>query len=248
MARLPRLDCPGWPHLVVQRVIAGGNLLAHPDDGADFRLALLEASREFGVAVHAYAVLGDHFHLLLTPPAAGDLGRFMQAVGRRFVARHNHRHARQGSLWAGRFRAAVIEPARYLLDAMAFIESHAWRAGWVADPLQESPQVLTSLGQHLNRRTDPVVTDHPLFWSLGNTPFDREAAWRDRLNQGVSATVVGALAQASAKGWALGSPEFLVELERRGAPAGSGASVPRRLTPSRRGRPRKLPAPTQGSE
>ncbi len=236
MARLPRLDCPSHPHLIVQRVVAGAHLLATPDDVADFRAALLDASRECQVAVHAYVVLPDHFHVLATPTGPGDLGRFMQALGRRFVARHNHRHGRSGSLWAGRFRATVLEPARYLLDAMAFIEGHAWRLGLVADPLAEGPQVLSSLGQHLNRRTDPVVTDHAAFWALGNTPFEREAVWRDRLQQGVPAAVVQSLVQASSKGWALGSQAFLAELERRSAQVGSG---PRRLMPARRGRPRK---------
>jgi putative transposase len=221
--------------------VAGAHLLATADDATDFRAALLDASRECRVAVHAYVVLPDHFHVLATPGEAGDLGRFMQAVGRRFVARHNHRHGRSGSLWAGRFRATVLESARYLLDAMAFIEGHAWRLGLVPGPLVESPHVLSSLGQHLNRRTDPVVTDHAAFWALGNTPFDREAVWGDRLQQGVPASVVQALVQASSKGWALGGPEFLAELERRHAPSGG---APRRLQPARRGRPRKAVAPS----
>lgn len=236
MARLPRLDCPSQPHLIVQRVVVGAHLLATPDDAADFRTALLDASRECRVAVHAYVVLPDHFHVLATPNGPGDLGRFMQALGRRFVARHNHRHGRSGSLWAGRFRATVLEPARYLLDAMAFIEGHAWRLGLVPDPLAEGPQVLSSLGQHLNRRTDPVVTDHAAFWALGNTPFEREAIWRDRLQQGVPVAVVQALVRASSKGWALGSEAFLADLERRSAQVGQ---TPRRLAPARRGRPRK---------
>ncbi len=240
MARLPRLDCPGHPHLTVQRAVLGADLLACPEDAADFRAALLDASRECGVAVHAYVVLADHFHVLATPTAPGDLGRFMQALGRRFVARHNHRHGRSGSLWAGRFRATVLESARYLLDAMAFIEGHAWRLGLVPDPLAEGPQVLSSLGQHLNRRTDPIVTDHAGFWALGNTPFDREAVWRERLLQGVPAQVVQALVHASTKGWALGSEAFLADLARRSAQA---TPSPRRLQPARRGRPRKTAPP-----
>ncbi len=236
MARLPRLDIAGLPHLLVQRVMADTALTRDAQDRTALWAALLDASRAHRVAVHAYVLLDDHFHLLVTPSHPGDLGRFVQAVGRRYVAGYNKRHARQGSLWAGRFRASVIDPARYLLQAMAFIEGHAARAGLVPDPTHDVPEILSSLAHHLGRRTDALVTDHALFWSLGNTPFDREAAWRAQLTEGLSAQQVVTLSKASSAGWALGDEAFQAGLRKAMVPQGG---VVRRLTPARRGRPPK---------
>jgi putative transposase len=243
MARLPRLECPSFPHLVIQRVVTGVDLTAHATDRGALTLALVEAARAHDVAVHAYVVLPDHFHLLATPAVAGGLGRFMQAVGRRFVAGFNRRHGREGALWAGRFRATVIDPARYLLDAMVFIETHPWRSG-----LSEAPQSVldgcpSSLAQHLQRHTDALVQDHALFWALGNTPFDREAAWRTRLDQGLGAPAVAALSDAAHKGWVLGDERFIQSLVAWRAGQGGAVTEPacadRRLAPSKRGRPRR---------
>jgi putative transposase len=242
MARLPRLECPSFPHLVVQRVVSGVPLTVDEGDQQWLWQCLLDAARAHEVAVHAYALMHDHFYLLATPASAGALGAFMQSVGRRYVATYNRRHARQGSLWAGRFRATVIDPARYLLDAMVFIESHLWQQEQQAPNPGAAMTVPSSLGQHLNRRTDPLVSDHAAFWALGNTPFDREAAWRKRLEQGLTAEAATALAQAADKGWVRGDEAF-VRLLQQGS-AGRGPTTPRRLVPARRGRPRKNLAPT----
>lgn len=244
MARLPRLECPSFPHLVVQQALGGADLIAHPEDRQALWQAMLDAARAHEVAVHAYVVLPDHFHLLATPAEQGGLGRFMQAVGRRFVATYNRRHGRSGALWAGRFRATVLDPARYLLDAMVFIETHPWRLG-----LSEAPQVVieacpSSLAQHLNRRTDALVQDHALFWALGNTPFDREAAWRARLEQGLGGAVVSALTDSARKGWVLGDQRFIQSLSDwragQGATPEATALPDRRLVPARRGRPKQV--------
>jgi putative transposase len=243
MARLPRLECPSFPHLVVQRVVAGVDLTAQAPDRDALMLAMLEAARLHDVAIHAYAVLPDHFHLLVTPAEAGGLGRFMQAVGRRFVAGFNRRHGRTGALWAGRFRATVIDPAHYLLDAMVFIETHPWRLGLSEAPQSVSDSCPSSLAQHLQRRTDALVQDHALFWALGNTPFDREAAWRRRLEQGLGALAVSALGDAAHKGWVLGDERFIQSLASwrlgQGAAQAEQAPAERRLVPAKRGRPRQ---------
>jgi putative transposase len=243
MARLPRLECPSFPHLVVQRVVAGVDLTAHAADRDALMLAMLEAARAHEVSIHAYVVLPDHFHLLVTPASAGGLGAFMQAVGRRFVAGFNRRHGRIGALWAGRFRATVIDPARYLLDAMVFIETHPWRLGLCEAPQSVLDGCPSSLAQHLQRRTDALVQDHALFWALGNTPFDREAAWRTRLEQGLGASAVSALGDAAHKGWVLGDERFVQSLAAWRAGQGMSQADPsaaeRRLVPAKRGRPRQ---------
>ncbi len=234
MARLARLGVGGWPHLVVQGVQHGQALWRDAQDALALHTALVDASRQCGVAVHAYR-LGDAgepvLALVLTPCSDEALSLFMQAVGRRYVAAYNRRHGRRGSLWAGRYRSTVLDAARYLLDAMLWVEQPAWL---VAGGQRPGDQVvrLCSLGHHLGQGSDPLVSDSPLFWATGNTPFDRELAWRRRLEQGLGGTQAQALAEAVHKGWALVSQEEAPGLEK---------VTGRRLQPRPRGRPRKLP-------
>ena len=233
MARLPRLEFPLLPHLVVQAALPGQVVAPGAQDQQALHAALLESSREHGVTVHAYAVLPDRFLLLATPMRPGGLSLFMQAVGRRYVAGFNRRHGRQGGLWAGRYRATVLEPARYLLEAMAFIELAAWRMGLVDSPVSVGAALTCSLAHHLGHRADPLVQDHAVFWTLGNTPFEREAAWKRRLEEGQGAQMVSSLAQAAHAGWALGDEAFLARLQSQSE---------RRIAPKPRGRPRKAAA------
>lgn len=236
MARLTRLEMPLLPHLVTQAVRSGERLVRDRDDEQALLGAMLESARHLGIAVHAYVVLQGEICLLATPPASGGLSLFMQAVGRRYVAAYNRRHDREGGLWAGRYRCAVLDPAHYLLDAMVFIESHAWHLDRHAAAAEAGLGACASLGHHLGRHTDPLVHDHAAFWALGNTPFEREAAWRRRLDEGVSQATAHRLKDAVRGGWALGSDDFMAALAHRGA---------RRASPKPRGRPRKTGGPVE---
>lgn len=228
MARMPRLSGADWPHIVVQHVHDGQALVR---DEADVNLllrTLKEAAREESVAIHAYAISVGHLYLLATPTSDDGLSRLMQSLGRRYVAAYNRRHDRRGGLWSGRYRCTVIEAARYLLDCMVFIEQQALRAGLVQQVAEDR---WSSVGHHLGLKVDPLIHDHQVFWALGNTPFDREAAWRRRLEQGLSHQQVSDLSNAAHKGWALGGDEFLGKVQ---------ALLGRRVQPKPRGRPRKL--------
>ncbi|MDO9237801.1 MAG: transposase [Aquabacterium sp.] len=230
MARLPRLGLSGWPHLLVQRV-HDGQLLARDDHDRQAIIdALKEGARQHGVAVHAYNLAPDHLHLLATPTTDDGLSLLLQSLGRRYVASYNRRHGRQGALWAGRYRTTVLDPARYLLDAMVFIEQHAARAGAINLAQDDN---WSSAQHHLGVKADPLVSDHALFWALGNTPFEREAMWRRRLESGLSVDEIDRLSQAMHKGWALMA---------EGDAASLALSAGRRLSPLLRGRPRKAPA------
>ncbi|MBC7700685.1 transposase [Aquabacterium sp.] len=228
MARMPRLSGAGWPHMVVQHVHEGQALVRDETDVALLLRTLTEAAREESVAIHAHVIAIDHLHLLATPSTDEGLSRLMQSVGRRYVAAYNRRHDRRGGLWSGRYRCTVIEAARYLLDCMVFIEQHALRTGAVQQLAEDH---WSSVGHHLGLRVDPLIQDHPLYWALGNTPFDREAAWRKRLEQGLSHRQVSDLANATHKGWALGGDDFLQKVQ---------VALGRPVQPKPRGRPRRL--------
>jgi len=226
MARLPRLTIPGYPHHIIQR---GNNRQAIFGDRPDYELLLAlidEHARKQQVAVHAYVLMSNHFHLLATPQSAEGIPQMMQGVGRRYVRNYNLRHARSGTLWEGRYRSTLIQAERYLLACMVYIDLNPVRAGMVADAA-EYPW--SSHQHYVGRRNDKVVTPHPLYWALGNTPFAREQAYADLVRAGVSASQQHALTDSALRGWALGEPDYVADLQRRTA---------RRVAPSQAGRPR----------
>lgn len=215
MARLPRLALPGFAHYVIQRGHNGQPVFADARDRDSYCAALAAAAATEAVHVHARALLDCEVQLLLTPDDAGALSRFVQAVNRRFVAAFNRRHGRSGALWDGRFRAAVVEPGALRLQALVLIDGAA------------APEHTTA-GHRLGGPRDGVATDPPEYWALGNTPFEREAAYRALLAEGVPVPVADMLRRAALGGWAAGMRVADSAAEEGGRP----------LAPRPRGRPR----------
>jgi putative transposase len=226
MARLPRLTVPGYPHHIIQR---GNNRQAIFAGNADyeFLLGLLEEyAKKHQVAVHGYVLMSNHLHLVATPETDDGIPQLMQAVGRRYVRYFNSRQARTGTLWEGRYRSTLIEAERYLLACMAYVDLNPVRAGIAADP---ADYFWSSHSHYIGRRTDRLVTPHPLLWELGNTPFAREQAYADMVRAGISSEQQRALTDATLRGWALGEPDYVADLQRR---------TERRVAKGQAGRPR----------
>lgn len=224
MARLPRLTLPGFPHHVIQR--GNDRRAIFVDDGDRERyLALLrEIASAARLAVHAYVLMPNHVHLVVTPQAAGDVGRAVQALGRRYVRWFNDRHARSGSLFEGRYRSTVVEAERYLLACMRYVELNPVRAGLAATP---SAFAWSSHRHHIGSRVDPLITDHAVYWALGNTPFDRQAAYRHLFEQGPTEAELAAIRRSTHGGWLLGAVD-----------AAARSRLPRRTEVRKPGRPR----------
>lgn len=230
MARLPRLTVAGLPHLLEQCGHNGQPVFLDTDDRAAYRVALAEAAVACGVTVHAYCLDAGRVLILATPRDSDGLSRTMQRLGRRYTAEFNRRHGRSGTLWAGRFRATVIEAERHLVEAMCHVESDAAMAGDADAPARDRR---SSAAHHLGLAVDPLVSDHACFWALGNTPFDRHAAYRLLVLQPLPVAQRRRFDGAVRKGWAIGSPAFLAAL---------AAATPRRLQPLAPGRPRRARA------
>ena len=226
MARLPRLALAGLPHLVALYGHSAQPVFVDDDDRRQFLAALRESASLQRVAVHAYVLLDDHVHLLLTPATDDALGALMQGLGRRYGAAFNRRHGRRGTLWAGRFRASVVQPGPCLLDAMLFVDHHPVRLGLFA-AAQDHPWC--SARHHGGVLRDALITECSAWWALGNTPFEREAAYRRLLADGLPAARVAALADAGRSGWPLGDAALLAALALQAA---------RPVQPRPRGRPR----------
>ena len=225
MARLPRLTLPGYPHHVLQRGNNRQTIFISSQDHQAFLEFLQESSRAFEVEVHAYVLMDNHFHLLVTPRTGNGLPLMMQALGRRYVRYFNTLYSRTGTLWEGRYRSTVMDAQQHLLDCMAYIDLNPVRAGLVA---QAADYLWSSHRHYTGQSIDKILTPHALLWALGNTPFAREAAYAERVVTGIGSAQQAALTDSVLSGWALGGESFVAELQKR---------TVRRLTKSAPGRP-----------
>jgi putative transposase len=229
MARLARLAVGGFPHLVVQRSTSRP-LLLDEADAARLIATLHDAISDCEVALHGYALMPHGLWLLATPADASGIGRAMQSIGRRYVRWVNDRRSQQGGLFSGRYRATLLEPETQLLEALRYIEWQPVTAG-----LANAPEEYrwSSCRHHLGLAADPLLKVHAQYWSLGNTPFERQAAHREWLEGGPSPDRATKFEQALAGGWVMGSAGFLRRIEHL------CSRRPRRERP---GRPRRARA------
>lgn len=228
MARLPRLALAGRPHYVLQRGHNGSPIFVDADDRQAYLSILRESIAAAGIALHAYALGDTEVRLLVTPLEADGVGRLMQAVGRRYVAGFNRRHGRSGTLWSGRFRSTVVDDT-HVIDCIRHVETHGDPVGNQLGSGGSTSDEWTSAGHHAGLRASPLIREHPRFWTLGNTPFDREAHYRRLLAEPLDPALATAIDAAVEKGWPLGSVEFSRQL---------AAETARRLHPLKAGRPR----------
>ncbi|MDD0839182.1 transposase [Curvibacter sp. HBC61] len=229
MARLARLTLPGLPHQVILRGNNGQAVFVDDADRQAFLAVLAQYLPEHGMELHAWLLLPQAVHLLLTPRSADALSAFMQAIGRKYTRQFNQRHGRSGTLWEGRFRSTVLQAERYLVPCMVNMDTMPVRLGLVAEPQDHA---WSSHAHHIGRQVDRLITPHPVYWQLGNTPFAREVAYARQVAEGLSEREVQALSQATQQGWLLGDAAFVDAWQPK---------VDRRLTRRAAGRPPKVP-------
>lgn len=223
MARRPRLTLSGLPHLVALRGHGLGTLFIDDVD----RLACVDILRECahggGLAIHAYSLQAHVIAVLVTPAQATVLSLFVQSLGRRYVAGFNRRHGLRGSLFDGRFRAAVVEPGPHALASMRYVERDL---GLVAPPDLDS--TWSSAAHHLGMQRVSWLVDVDAYWQLGNTPFEREQVYRGLLSEPLAESLDQRVRAGLASLGVIGSAAFVEECER---------STGRRLSAGQRGRP-----------
>ncbi|MEM5388013.1 transposase [Paraburkholderia phymatum] len=228
MARLARLYVPDQPQHVILRGLDQQPAFVDDQDYELFIDCLKAASRDHHLSVHAYALMPGAVQLLVTPTDESSLPKAMQAVGRRYVAHFNRRYSRRGTLWEGRYRATVIEGEKYFLLASRVVEMSPLRNQLVSTP---EDYRWSSYRHHIGLTLDSLITDHRLYWSLGNTPFERQRAYRELCEQPLDEREASQLQQATLKGWVLGSDSYREWAAR---------AANRRVSPLPRGRPRKV--------
>ena len=146
-----------------------------PADYRIFLTALHEAARRYLIALHGYALMPNHYHLVLTPPHQTALARAMQSIGRRYGRYFNEEYGRTGTLFEGRYRSVAIESEVYWVTCMRYVEMNPVRAG-----LTDRPGRYTWSSFRANGfgRADRLLTPHPLYLALGCSPAERQHAWR----------------------------------------------------------------------
>jgi putative transposase len=176
MARQPRTYIAGASWHLTQR---GVNRSLTFKGSADYRVFLtimrLESQRT-GVRIHAYALMGNHVHLLATPLSDTSFPTLMQGIGRRYVQFFNRCHDRSGALWESRYRTALVHDERYWLTCMRYVELNPVRAGIVADPNEYR---WSSYAHHAHGGSDGLITEHPVYLALGASAEARQLAWRE---------------------------------------------------------------------
>ncbi len=228
MARLPRLYAPRIPQLAQADFAQAFGQASEPVPAGDMDRLRDWLEREVArhqLAVHAWLITPDRLCLLATPADAQAVSRVMQGMGRRMGS-----GMPRGRAFEGRYHNALLEPGRWVLPAMVWLESLPMSLGYVDDPARWP---WSSAAGHIGLRADPMLTDHMDYWNEGNTPFSRQAGYRRRFDAGIEPEQAARIEAALSGQWALGERIFLSHL---------GRLASRRVAPGPRGRPRKQAA------
>lgn len=226
MPRLPRLELPYTPLHVTQRGINKGAIFIDAEDRYHFRRLLRRAFQDHGIALHAFVLMENHFHLLLTPDAVGTLSCAMGWIGQSYVQAFNLRHGRCGALWQGRLKSCLVQSERYLLTVMRYIELNPVRAAMVHTP---EDYRWSSVHTHLARARDPLITPHPLHLAMGHDQAERAITYKQWLDAGIAPDDLQHLRAYANQERALGDERFQHMVE---------TTLGRAATYRPRGRPR----------
>ncbi|TCT20631.1 transposase [Thiobaca trueperi] len=210
MARLPRFVLPGYPQHVIQRGNNRQQILFEEEDYWFIWEKLGLAAEQFQCEIHAYVLMPNHFHLLLTPHLENGIGRLMQSVGRYYVQYFNARYERTGTLWEGRYRATLVDPKTSLLPVCHYIEANPVRAGLVAQP---ADYAWSSYGANAEGNDDPLVTPHREYARLGRSLKARHASYARAAAVPLADSELATIRDATNKAWVLGGAPFCQEIE-----------------------------------
>jgi putative transposase len=210
MARSPRLVIPGQPLHMIQRGNNRSMSFVATDDYLYYKTALRQASKRARCAIHAYVLMSNHVHLLVTPEDDGGPSRMMQAVGRRYVRYFNDRYARTGTLWEGRFRSALIDSHRYFFACSRYIETNPVRARITKLP---ALYPWSSFRYNANGEPDSLLTPHALYAGLGARAEERRGAYRALFDGNPGAEALDVIRHATNAGAVLGTERFRAQIE-----------------------------------
>jgi putative transposase len=231
MPRRARLRVENLPLHIIQR---GNNRGACFFDAPDYQVYLQNLGRlaeSFECSVHAYVLMTNHVHLLLTPTRVDGASLLMKNLGQRYVQYVNRVYGRSGTLWEGRFRSSLVQSQRYFICCQRYIELNPVRAAMVA---RTGDYAWSSYRANALGVSDPLIRPHPEYLALGAHEDERQAAYRGLFEEDLPLPMIERIRAAANSGYAFGSPEFEIDLARQlgrrtvkglpGRPAHAGAS------------------------
>ena len=228
MPRRTRIHLPNVPLHIVQRGHNRDACFFGEDDYVSYRHWLGEALAQTGCTLQAYVLMTNHVHLLVTPPTAEAVSRFIISIGRRYVQYINKTYQRTGTLWDSRYKSSLVQEERYLLTCQRYIELNPVRARMVDEPAHYrwSSYRANALGH-----ADPLLTPHALYRGLGGDDEGRHAAYRALFLNEIDVPQLTDIRAALQQGQPLGDSRFSAQIE---------AATGHRREVMPRGRPRKI--------
>jgi putative transposase len=231
--RRPRLTLAGVPVHLIQRGHNRDACFFAEEDYALYLDHLAELSTKFGCAVHAYVLMTNHVHLLLTPQQAKGASLLMKHLGQRYVQYVNRAYRRSGTLWEGRFRSCLAQEEGYVLACQRYIELNPVRAQIVTHPRHYR---WSSYRTNAEGKASTFLTPHAQYLSLGSTDESRREAYRLLVRSELDPEVIQEIRDATNGNFALGGDRFKKQVE---------AMLGRRVSRGQRGRPRKSENPSK---
>ena len=211
MRRRPRTQLDGIPLHIVQRGHNREPCFFNEQDTQRYLHWLGEALVETRCSLHAYVLMTNHVHLLLTPKKAENVPKLIMSLGRRYVQYINRTHARTGTLWDSRYKSSLIHANTYLLTCQRYIELNPVRAAMVDDPAHYrwSSYRANALGQ-----TDSLLTPHSLYLAIGQTDKARQADYRALFRAHLDSAAIDDIRLALNQNQPLGNSRFYAKLEK----------------------------------
>ncbi len=217
MPRKPRFYLPNTPVHAIQRGHNKAAIFFCDFDYLEYLRCLKQAADDCDCAVHAYVLMTNHVHLLLTPESSNSLARLFQSLGRHYVRYINNTYQRHGSLWEGRYKSTMVQSQTYLFACQRYIEMNPVRAGMVDQPARYrwSSYSANALGV-----SNPIISEHTEYLALGGSREDRQSAYRDLFDARQNGDEMELLRSALQSGTPLGNDKFRSRIE-----AVSGRSI-----------------------
>jgi len=227
MPRQPRYFIPDIPQHVIQRGVDHQAVFFESGDYELYLHSLDTAARRYECQIHAYVLMTNHTHLLVTPGCERSVPLVMQAMGRSYVQALNKKYNRTGTLWQGRYKASLVQDDRYLLTCHKYIELNPVRAGLVPAP---GDYPYSSFAHNAHGSSDGLLTPHNTYESLAQTAEERWAAYRGLFSDSVASDMLSTIRDATNACLVLGDDRFKDQIE---------AMLGRSVRPGRSGRPTK---------
>lgn len=227
MPRQPRYFISGIPQHVIQRGVDRQAVFFESDDYELYLHSLDEAARRYDCQIHAYVLMANHTHLLVTPGSERTVPLVMQAMGRGYVQTLNKKYDRTGTLWQGRYKASLVQDDRYLLACHKYIELNPVRAGLVTSP---GDYPYSSFAHNAGGNSDNLLTPHDIYESLASTSDERRAAYRNLFVDAIAPELLSMIRDTTNACLVLGNDRFKDQIE---------AMLGRSVRPGKDGRPRK---------